>query len=933
MKNWSIQRRVLFIALLPAALIALALSAYHARTRINEVEATTVAHARALARQLAPLSEFGVLSGNRELLRAIVRSALEEDRTLARVAIVGDQGEPLAVAPPATAANAGVPPPAAEGRGPGTAPRPDAGGPVTVSQPIRRTLLGGIDGPAGPAPPAVERGGTIGHVVLQVDLAPVRSEQLAVLLESLAITGLALGLTALVALRIGHGVTGPVQQLTRTVGRLRGGDLGARPATGSGGELGSLEQGVTAMAQEIERTHASMRERVDAATRELQQTLTELEDRNRDLEAARLEAEAASEFKSRFLANVSHEIRTPMNSILGFTELLHQAELDPIHADYLATIHSSAQSLLTLLNGILDLSKMESDRMELEPVDTDLNTLLLDVFQLLAPHAFNKGVEFIVTPVDAAMARVHADPVRLKQVLINLASNAVKFTERGHVRMSGAATTRTDGGVTVTFCVEDSGCGIPAEAQARLFQAFAQGQHTRPAREDTEAVAGTGLGLHIASEIVFLMGGLIEFQSEPGSGSAFWFTLELEAPGAPAVAPAPPWPRRRILYVDADAATRAAYTDMLARAAIDADAAGDAATRPPDPARHEAIAVHLAADRVARGAIEPVDAGLAACGLPLLAHCHAHTPGARQAVTAAGYTHILPKTPDPAVLRMAVDRAVDGGDAPYPGAAITATAPADAPEGGLRVLVVDDHPLNLKLLESYLAQPGIEVVTATGSDAALQECRARRFDAVLMDIHLPGRDGVATAGMIRAGDGPNRDTPIIAITADAFAEQSQRALHAGISGVLVKPISRPILMQELAAWCAPATAGAAPDPGAHAAPGGEPPVVDEQAALERAGGRPEVVQELFTILCRSLPASRDTLAAARARGDTEAVRAAAHRLRGAAVYCAVPRLEDAVTEVERCARAGDRAALDTALARLYAAIDELLAHARRRAAR
>lgn len=920
MKNWSIQRRVLFIALLPAALIALALSAYHARTRINEVEATTVTHARALARQLAPLSEFGVLSGNRELLRAIVRSALEEDRTLARVAIVDTRGETLAVAPPT----------AAQGRGAGTAPRPATGGPVTVTQPIRRTLLGGIDGPAGPAPPAVERRGTIGRVVLQVDLAPVRSEQLAVLLESLAITGLALALTALVALRIGRGVTGPVQQLTRTVGRLRGGDLGARPATDSGGELGSLEHGVTAMAQEIERTHASMRERVDAATRDLQQALTELEDRNRDLEAARLEAEAASEFKSRFLANVSHEIRTPMNSILGFTELLQQADLDPIHADYLATIHGSAQSLLTLLNGILDLSKMESDRMELEPVDTDINTLLLEVYQLLAPHAFNKGVEFIVMPVDAAMARVHTDPVRLKQVLINLASNAVKFTERGHVRMSGAAATRTDGGVTVTFCVEDTGCGIPAQAQARLFQAFAQGQHARPARDDTEAVAGTGLGLHIASEIVFLMGGLIEFQSEPGTGSAFWFTLELEAAGAPAAAPAPPWPRRRILYLDADATTRTAYTDMLARAAIDADAAGDAATRPPDPAQHEAIAVHLAADRVARGDIEPVDAGLAARGLPLLAHCHAHTPGSRQAVTAAGYTHILPKTPDPAVLRMAIDRAVDGGDALHPGATATDAAPAHVPGRGLRVLVVDDHPLNLKLLESYLAQPGIEVVTATGSDAALQECRARRFDAILMDIHLPGRDGVATAGLIRAGDGANRDTPIIAITADAFAEQSQRAIHAGISGVLVKPISRPSLMQKLAAWCAPGTTGAAaPEPAARTAPGADPPIVDERAALERAGGRPEVMQELFGILCRSLPASRDTLAAARERGDTEAVRAAAHRLRGAAVYCAVPRLEGAVTEVERHARAGDRAALDAALARLYGAIDELLAHARR----
>lgn len=920
MKNWSIQRRVLFIALLPAALIALALSTYYGRTRINEVEAATIEHARSLARQLAPLSEFGVLSGNRELLRSIARSALEEDRTLARVTILSDEGLLLAAAPPAHD-------PA------GVTMHTAADDPVTVAQPIRRTLLGGIDRPANMGPAGIARGDTIGHVVLRVDLAPVRSEQLAVLLESLAITALALGLTALLALRIGRGVTGPVQQLTRTVERLRGGDLGARPDTGSGGELGSLEWGVTAMAQEIERTHASLRERVDMATRELQQALAELEARNEELEDARLEAEAASEFKSRFLANVSHEIRTPMNSILGFTELLQQAELDPIHADYLATIHSSAQSLLTLLNGILDLSKMESGRMELEPTDADINTLLHEVFQLLAPHAFHKGVEFIVTPVPPASARVHIDPVRLKQVLINLASNAVKFTEHGHVQMSGTATRRGDGGVTLTFCIEDTGCGIPAQAQVRLFQAFAQGEHARRSQDDTAPVAGTGLGLHIASEIVFLMGGLIEFHSEPGTGSAFWFTLELEPARRAVAEPGPPRSRRCILYLDADPVTRAAYTEMLAWAAVDAEAAEDATASRPDAARHEAIVVHLPAERVARGDIPPLDRGLAASGLPLLACCHAHAPDTRRAVTAAGYTHILPKTPDPTALRAAIDRAIDGTDPRRPASGYTDTTLADARAQGLRVLVVDDHPLNLKLLESYLAQPGIEVVTATGSDEALDESRQRRFDAILMDIHLPERDGVATAACIRSGDGPNRDTPIIAITADAFAEQSHRAIAAGINGVLVKPVSRLTLMQKLAVWCAPAAQAPSPAPPSEdAAPPGDDPIVDEREALERAGGRPEVVAELFDILCRSLPVSRDALVAARERGDAEAVRAAAHRLRGAAVYCAVPRLENAVAEVERRARAGDRADLDAALERLCDAIDELLAHARQRAA-
>jgi two-component system sensor histidine kinase BarA len=927
MRNWNIQRRVLVIALLPAALIALMLTVYHARTRIDEVESSTIDHGEGLARHLAPLSEFGVISGNRALLRSIARSAVAEDHTVARVTIRDESGNTLADARD-HAANAGP-----QREGPLVA---DGESLIRVSRPIRRTIMSGLESPldgyGGQA--GFGQGNPIGRIEILVDLRPVRREERAVLLESLGISALALLITGALALRIGQGVTGPVRRLTRTVEQIRGGDLGARPPRTSGGELGSLERGIAEMAEEIEQTQASLQHRVERATADLQETLDELAERNAELEEARREAEAASEFKSRFLANISHEIRTPMNSILGFTELLARADLDPVEADYLETIHDSARSLLDLLNGILDLSKVESGRMELEPADTDLNEILVDVFQLLGPHAHEKGVEFIVERVPQQCSRVRTDPIRLKQVLINLASNAVKFTEQGHVRLAAWASAPVDDRLDVIFSVEDTGAGIPESAQTHLFQAFAQGR-TSGDQDGYLTAAGTGLGLHIASEIVFLMDGAIEFRSEPGGGSQFWFQLCLEALGPPDTDgrdEGGPGPVPVLTFVDPDADTRAASVRDLEAAGYSVRSCSNAAQVHLQGDEH-AIIVHVPARATRAGTIPGAPGLLRGLGLPLLAQAHAHGPEARNRLVEAGYEYIVPKTPDIRALRRALDPIVRAGAQPEAARAATGQEPIDAVPrpAAEHVLVVDDHPVNRKLFESYLREAEIEVTATGSSDEALEWVAAERFDAILLDLHLPHRDGLETARRIRMGPGPNTATPMIAVTADAFEDAARPIAESGVSELLVKPVSCEQLLERLAKLCGhrevrrTASSGGAPAPAADTAEA-DLPNHDTRTALQRAAGRQEVADELFAVLVRSLPESRDALLRAWRAGDREALRSAAHRLRGAAAYCGVPRLEAAVAALERAAREAAEAELTQRIEALEKAIAALLMH-------
>ncbi len=852
-RHWCHRHRIWLVALLPAIVLAIVLSSWHSRSRVGQLESQIIGHTQALARQFASLAGPDVFTDDRLRLQSTVEAVERHYPAIVAAAVTDAQGEIIAQASSSQADT--------------TSAAPD--GPLRhIEQPI--------DGLVSAAGTHTEH--APGHFLLTIDLSVVRARQPSALLETLGVAGTTLLLALAIIIPTSALVVGSTPSLPPPLPRLRAATRAL---------WRRLRQPITGLEATVARLHAD----------------------NSRLDTARREAEAASERKSRYLADISHEIRTPMNAILGYTDLLAQDDQRGRHADYVATIRESVDGLLPLLNGVLDLSKAQAGHIRLNHEEIDLNRLLAEMFRLFAPQSFAKGVELIVEPLPHADAAVHADPMRLKQVLVNLVSNAIRFTDRGHIRLSATAVAGEGQRSTIRFTVEDCGCGIPEEVKPRLFEAFEQGDHTGngPSLE-----AGTGLGLSIASELVGLMGGRIEFDSVANRGATFWFELDFdqtapEMAGDTAAAPHP-----RIALVDPDAVTRGPYTTLLKRAGIGVEPLTEDQLGPADRSawrRYDAIVVHVPASAGVTRPIPEPPAHLERTGLPLVALVHDQGPTLRRALWKAGYRRILGKSADPAILRDAFDQAL--AREPRPPAVDTPST------SQRRLLIVDDHAVNLRLMSEHATLTGFEAITASSSEDALRRAETESFDAIVMDLHLPERDGAETARLLRTGGGPNARTPIIAVTGDALAEQANRAIRAGIDDILIKPISRTALINRLQAWNVP-------DPRSVPSSTGGTAPLDASEANRRARGRPDVARELFTILCRTLPPSRDTLAQARTERDWKTIREESHRLQGAVAYCGVPRLEAALAELQTATRDSDPAVLERAVIRVEQSIAEVL---------
>ncbi len=829
--------RLWLVALVPATVVALALTTWHARQRAADIEAQALDHASALTRQFAALVAPDLERPDRARLQATARAVAAHYPTIRSVQITDRQGRALA-------------------RGDSVRQSPAASADFRS---IERPVTAG---------PGVR---PLGQFSVRVDLSALRIRQAALWWQNAGLAGLlVLGASAtIVLLCTGRSIL--PRLLSWQAARWR--PLRALAAT--------------------------------AGSQDLSVTMAQLRDDNERLEAARREAEAASKRKSRYLADIGHEIRTPMNAILGFTELMARNDRRARNSDHVATIRDSVRALLGLLNGMLDVSKAEAGQLELDDRHVDVNALLEEMFRLFAPQAFVKGVEVVVSPPPPESARVRADPVRLKQVLVNLLSNAIRFTQAGHIRLSVDLAGQTQSHVRLRFAIEDTGCGIAEADQPHLFEAFLQGERVgdpqAPALE-----AGAGLGLSIATELAGLMGGHIEFRSREGVGSTFWFDLDLERGTEPVAALGAPGVRRRVALIDHEDATREPHLELMARAGIDAESMNEgewAAVTAPDC--YDAIVVHIPARDAANDRIAPPDPRLQTAGIPLVALVYEHDTRLQDSLWHAGYRRVVGKTADPGALLEALEVALMAQTA----------APADdgaqAPGGTRRVLVVDDQPVNLRLMRQSLADLGLSAETAATSDEALHRAAHDPFDAILLDLRLPDRDGYETARRLREIAGANASRPVIAVTADCPAAEAEHALAAGFDDVLGKPVTQEALWDRLRAWIADLT----PDPQEH-----DGPVVDRDEALARARNKPDLADELFAALLRTLPASRRALTRARLRGDCDGLRSEAHRLRGAVVYCGVPRLEAAIGELDRALHGREEMSLTRAVHRLERAI-------------
>jgi len=852
MKKLGIKQQILMITLIPVFLTDLFFTYTHIDGSIEEAGKLLQSKGQIIAHQIAGASALNLLSGNKRQIEYLLQQSVDSNN-IVLASVYDRQGTLLAEARSLAFQQSA------------TADY------FYYRQPVLSHSTEAADLPA-PGVDDISRPNNLGWVHLYISRQQFQLTSRRIIIDSIVffvtVLCIALMLTALISRRI----TKPVFRLMEHLKYVESGELGKTINPIEANEIGAVQQGFNQMTHSLLSNRRHLNRRIQQATQQLNATISNLETKNRELGFARDAAQDANRSKSEFIASMSHEIRTPISAINGFISLLDQSKLDKAQQRYVDIVLKSTADLTKIVNEILDFSKMESGKLHIVDEEFDLHEVIEQTRDILFINALAKDIDFHLIIYSDTPRRVLGDKLRLKQILLNLIGNAIKFTEQGRVLIKVSLVDTDNEQDVIEITVEDTGIGISEHDQQVLFQAFGQVESSA-----TRSLAGTGLGLVISKNLATLMGGDINMQSKPGEGSSF----TLRIPFAQAT--------KTEIEIDAEtgsarALVMAADNNCLMEARTLFDRAGAItecnlidSTQGIEPVknciqrnlayidllvldlRHLDIELDKVLDRDISDAVRVI----------LL-----HYDQAIELSTKLQQTEFVSVISS----SQAISRFIARDKTLTSATDKTGTSPETHSK---RVLLVDDNEINLRLASELIALWGHDVTPAQHGNQALELFNHKSFDLVILDIQMPDIDGITLLQIMRSQK-PDARTLFVALTANVLNDEAERLIELGFDYFLGKPVDEDKFRSLLA--------GDSLRQQFSSASRELDCSVDYERSLALAAGNESLLRQIFEILQRDIPDQQVQLTAALAERDHDRLAAIAHKLHGVTCYASLPRL-------------------------------------------